>query len=143
MIGMMDGSNLPPGTVIQKPKSIGLPIPSHELNSREQAAATLADLALDNADMQDAIIEKGGVPKLLALIHEGKTGSVIAQEQAARTLWHLSTDIENQKDVTDSGCIPELTALVRTWHYDKCYWPERVRKLHGRLVPGCSQPNGV
>lgn len=118
LIGMMDGSNLPPGTVIQKPKSIGLPIPSHELNSREQAAATLADLALDNADMQDAIIEQGSVPHLLNLI---RNGSPLGQEHAARAIRNLVTRypmeaalIANQQVIVKCGAIPDLVQLTKT-----------------------------
>jgi vacuolar protein 8 len=84
-----------------------------KMGMQEQAAAALAEFAHGDSDMQDAIIEAGGVPKLLLLVREGKSGSHVAQEHATRTLWHLSMDLENQKFIADSGCVPELVALVR------------------------------
>ena len=38
------------------------------IGMQEQAAATLSDLALHDATMQDAIIEEGGVQPLLNLV---------------------------------------------------------------------------
>ena len=84
-----------------------------KMGMQEQAAAALAEFADGDADLQDAIIDAGGVPKLLQLMHEGKSGSTVAQEHAARTLWHLSTSIDNQAVIIECGCIPELVSLVR------------------------------
>ena len=61
---------------------------------QEQAAAALADLAYRSKPMQRAIIENGGVPRLLGSI---RTGSQAAQEHAARTVRNLSETIENQR----------------------------------------------
>ena len=79
-----------------------------------QAAAALSEFANGDLEMQDAIIDGGGVPKLLALVHEGKVGNLKAQEHAASTLWHLSTSVENQQEVVEQGCVPELVALVKS-----------------------------
>tara|TARA_B110000046_G_C12628849_1_gene247819 strand:- start:173 stop:526 length:354 start_codon:yes stop_codon:yes gene_type:complete len=53
-----------------------------KVGSKEQAACTLAEIALDDPDMQEAIIDAKGVPPLLTLI---RLGSVLGQEHAART----------------------------------------------------------
>ena len=84
-----------------------------QVGMQEQAAAALAELANGDPDMQDAIIEACGVTRLLALVHEGKQGTQIAQEHAARAIGHLSTSVENQKVIVSEGCIPELVLLVR------------------------------
>ena len=38
---------------------------------QEQAAATLADLAKNDASMQSAIIDEGGLPLMLSLLSNG------------------------------------------------------------------------
>ena len=47
-----------------------------KVGMQEQAAAALAEFADDDLDMQDAIIEGGGLPKLLQLVHEGRVHKV-------------------------------------------------------------------
>ena len=84
------------------------------IGMQEQAAAALSEFANGDTSMQDAIIEGGGVPKLLAVLHEGKGGNLRAQEHAASTLWHLSTAPDNQAVIIKSGCVPELVSLVKT-----------------------------
>ena len=85
-----------------------------KMGMQEQAAAALAEFANGDSDLQDAIIEEGGVPKLLQLVHEGRGGVIVAQEHAARTLSFLSTSVENQRILVLEGCIPELVTLVRS-----------------------------
>ena len=118
LIAMLDGSNVPkdvPTTVV---KSIGMPANGQSMGMREQAAATLADLALDSAEMQDAIIELQSVPNLLALI---RNGSPLGQEHAARAIRNLVTRypvdeslIENQLVIVENGTIPDLVQLTKT-----------------------------
>ena len=85
---------------------------SIKMGMQEQAAATLSDFASVDTGMQDEIIEHGGVPRLLALVHEGS--SVPGQEHAAAALWHLSTSALNQMVLINNGCVPELLTLVRS-----------------------------
>ena len=77
---------------------------------QEQSAAALADLAHHNGELQDAIIDAGGVPPLLIFIRQG---SQIGQEHAGRAVWHLAADVENQQTIVSCGTIPELVALMR------------------------------
>ena len=81
------------------------------IGMQEQAAATLADLALDDVDLQDAIIEAGGVKPLLSLV---QCGSALSQENAARTIWYLATSKDNQHVLVKHGAITDLVVLVRT-----------------------------
>ena len=74
------------------------------------AAKTLSDLSDNDADMQDAIIEAGGVPPLLNLL---KTGSPRSQEYAISAIWHLCHETYNQKAVVECGVIVELVALSK------------------------------
>ena len=78
---------------------------------QEQAAATLAELAYGDKDMQDTIIHSSGVPPLLSLV---RSGSPTAQEHAARAMWFLSMQMVNQTVVVENGAIPDLVALART-----------------------------
>lgn len=83
---------------------------SKELGMQEQAAATLAEIALANPAMQDAIVEGIGVPPLLAVI---RNGSPVGQEHAARAIWNLCASFENQAIIVECGCIPDLVALLK------------------------------
>ena len=74
------------------------------------AAATLSDLAYRDAAMQEAILEADGVPPLLHLL---RNGSPLAQEHAARAIWHLCELTSNQQAVVDCGVIVELVALSK------------------------------
>ena len=78
---------------------------------QEQAASALADLAFADDDMQNAIIQGGGVPPLLALL---RSSSQISQENAARAIWHLCESTDNQGVIVEAGAIAELVALSRT-----------------------------
>ena len=80
-----------------------------QVGMMEQAAAALSELTFGDIDMQDAVIDADGVPKLLQLV---VAGSSMAQEHAAATFWHLSTSIDNQARLVTSGCIPELVKLL-------------------------------
>ena len=82
-----------------------------QVGMMEQAAAALAELTFGDIDLQDAVIDAEGVPKLLQLV---VGGSALAQEHAAATLWHISTSEHNQARLVMSGCIPELVPLVRS-----------------------------
>ena len=78
---------------------------------QEQAAATLSDLAYGDETMQERIIDEGGVPPLLMLL---RIGSKLAQEHAARAIWHLCATTDNQGVIIDCGAIAELVALSKT-----------------------------
>ena len=91
-----------------------------KVGMQEQAAATLADLALDDVDLQDAIIEADGVGPLLAFI---RTGSQLGQEHAARAIRNLclrpatgtvAQMIKNQTAIVDCNTIPELVQLLKS-----------------------------
>lgn len=70
LISMLDVSNLTGKQTIMV-KGIGLPIENINVGMQEQGAATLADVAFENADMQDAVIELGGIPSLLVFMRTG------------------------------------------------------------------------
>ena len=76
----------------------------------EQAAAALAEIAQNSADMQDAIIAATGVESLLNFI---RTGSQLGQEQASRAIWHLAALTESQMDLVGCGAIPDLVQLLK------------------------------
>ena len=78
---------------------------------QEQAAATLADLAHDSYDMQEAIVDAGAVPPLLAFI---RIGSPAGQEQAARAVWHLAEFNEHQPPIVSAGAVSDLVQLLKT-----------------------------
>ena len=91
--------------------SLGLPDDSgSRIGVQEQAAAALADFAYNNADMQDAIIDHGGVAPLLALI---RIGTQVAQEHAARCAWHLCAIIGNQNNLVECGTVVDLVHLIK------------------------------
>ena len=132
IVKMLDGSNLP-GSGSLKPGAIGGWVavqigvlgaieapeifPGSQVDfgvrvgMQEQAAATLADLSDGDGELQDAIIEAGGVPPLLSLV---QCGSSLAQEHAARAIWHLSTATCNQQVIVKHYAIPDLVALVKS-----------------------------
>ena len=83
---------------------------NNKMGMQEQAAAALADVAFKNGDMQDAIIEAGGVPPLLSFM---RAGSQAGQEHTARAIWHLAEQIDNQDHIVDCGTIPELVTLLK------------------------------
>ena len=94
-------------------EATALPEGAQELmgqQSAEQAAATLSDLAYGDLDLQDQIIEAGGVPPLLRLI---RTGSERAQEHAARAVWHLCASVDNQGVLVECGAVSDLVALSK------------------------------
>ena len=78
---------------------------------QEQAAATLGDLTYSDQTMQESIIAQGAVGPLLKLI---RLGSSLAQENAARTIWHLCASTANQGALVEAGAISELVALSRS-----------------------------
>ena len=65
----------------------------------------MADLAFGDVDLQDAIIAARGVPPLLSILQYGRS---LAQEFAARTIWYLSTTIDNQHVLLEDRCIGRL-----------------------------------
>ena len=76
----------------------------------EQAAASLADLAYGDDAMQDAVIDAEGVAPLLRLV---RLGSSLAQEHAARAVWHLCARTENQGVLVESGAVTEMVGLSK------------------------------
>ena len=91
-----------PGRAAQTPGIVGI---------QEQAAGTLSDLAYGDTAMQEDIIAQGAVGPLLTLI---RLGSTLAQENAARTIWHLCASPSNQGVLVEAGAISELVALSKT-----------------------------
>ena len=85
--------------------------PTLKVGLKEQAAITLAEIAHDNHDMQDAIIHADAVAPLLTCI---RTGSQLGQEHAARAIWHLAALTEGQGELVAKGAIPELVQLLKT-----------------------------
>ena len=132
LIQMLDGSNLNPSEPF-KPATVGgwgavkvgtigcvevetIFIGSDvdfgmRIGMQEQAAATLADLAVNDTDMQNAIVSEKGIPPLLSLI---RSGSQQAQEHAAATVWYLAAEAHNQKAVVASHAIIDLVALLKS-----------------------------
>ena len=106
LISMLDGSNLSAGAAEKKKgwgaaassvvgddkaKGVGLKEETGlKVGMQEQAAIAIADIAFNNHDMQDAIIEAHGVTPLLTFC---RTGSQLGQEHAARAIWHLAASV--------------------------------------------------
>ena len=116
LLSMLDGTNVS-GEPTKLP-GIRLAVENTSVGMKEQAAATIANLAHNSADMQDAIIEAGVVPSLLAVI---RTGSRLGQQHAARAIRNLVTRIpidmaliENQHEIVSHGAIPDLVQLTKT-----------------------------
>ena len=91
---------------------------------QEAAAAALADLAYGDEEIQEAILQAGGVVPLLAIVRGVASASSVssgmssaisagAQEHAARALWNLAASPDNQDLIVENGAIPELVTLVR------------------------------
>ena len=124
LISMLDSSNLA-GKQVTMPKSIGLAdakkkpgvdeketiTEALKIGMQEQASAAIADLAHQDAAMQDAVIDTGAVPSLLNFI---RSGGQIGQEHAARAIQNLSMQIENQNAIVECGTIPELVQLIKS-----------------------------
>lgn len=130
LISMLDGSNIPgfdtnkasgsawgkarvgvAGTIEVAPIFPGSQVDfGMRIGMQEQAAATIADLALGDEDMQDAIIDAVGVPPLLNLI---RIGTSLAQEHAARALWYLAAMVDNQRILVRHGAISDLVILLK------------------------------
>ena len=93
LITMIDGSHWT-GVQSAVVRSIGIPAEGVTIGMVEQAAAALADMALADLQMQNAIIDEGAVPCLLAFI---RSGSPLGQEHAARAIRNLMEDFDNRK----------------------------------------------
>jgi hypothetical protein len=77
---------------------------------RAAAAEALCDIALDDLEMQDAILSFGGAPPLL---HLCRSESMTTQELAARCLWYLARSVDNQPILVQCGVIAEWVELLR------------------------------
>lgn len=123
LIQMLDGSTFVAG---KAPKSItgsvgereaaatkAMPVEggATKAGMQEQAAAALADIAHNNAIMQEAIIDTEGVPALLSLI---RLGSQLGQEHSARALRYVASGYSNQAILVSCGTVPELVQLLKT-----------------------------
>ena len=102
VIGAVETAAIFPGSLVDFGVRIGM---------QEQAAATLADLAHNDFELQDAIIDADGIPPLLSLV---QCGTSLSQEFAAQCVWYLASSIDNQKTLVDSTCITDLVTLVKT-----------------------------
>ena len=80
------------------------------IGTQEQAALTLAELALGDGELQQIIIAEEAIPRLLTLIRHG---SPLAQEHAARAVWHLCEHTCNQGRVVEGGAIADLVLLCK------------------------------
>ena len=132
LIAMLDGSNLSPSEAL-KPSTIGgwaaarvgiagciemsSIFPGSQVDfgvkigMQEQAAASLASIALGDEDMQDAVVQLHGVHPLLSLI---RSGTPLSQEQAAATMWYLATAVHNQQVIVENHAIGDLVALLKS-----------------------------
>jgi len=75
---------------------------------QERAAAVLADLAR-SSDNKKAIVEKGGVNPLVAML---SSDSPEAQKHAAGALWQLAALGNNRATIVSAGAIPLLVKLL-------------------------------
>ena len=83
---------------------------SELIGVQEQAAATLSDLAYRDQELQQIVLDAGGVPPLLALL---RLGSPLAQEHAARAVWHLCEMMPSQAYIVECGAIGDLVGLSK------------------------------
>ena len=135
LIAMLEGSPLS-GGASKKADEKGLGLKEDvvaKVGVKEQAAIALADIAqsyyfipgtkaapgtwfnnpqwYDNSEMQDAIIDADAVAPLLSL---QRTGTILAQEHTARTLWHLAKTSDTHRAIIEANAIPELVQLLKT-----------------------------
>ena len=103
---------------------------------QEQAASALSDLAEGDPILQNAIIDEGGIDPLLSLV---RSGTQIAQEYAARAIWYLSTQIDNQNFVVEGGAVMDLVQLLKNGSPKAQYMQQRGW-LSLPMVP--SRPTG-
>ena len=121
LISMLDGTNIDtsassPGHPLSRrtdahggvglKEDAGTPV-----GMKEQAAITLADVAHRNDEMQDAVIDAGGVQPLLTFM---RLGTQLGQEHAARAIWHLAAHRETHAQIVGCGAISELVQLLKT-----------------------------
>lgn len=80
------------------------------LTDRIEAANAIASLALDNDRNKKIIIEEGGVPPLLKLLHEAPSAD--AQIAAATALANLSNDAERASQIASEHAIPIVVKVL-------------------------------
>ena len=73
-------------------------------------AGALARLAYDNDANKATIADAGGIPPLVALVHDG---TEIQKTQAALALMRLAAEDTNAVAIAAAGGIPPLVALAR------------------------------
>lgn len=71
---------------------------------QEQAAAALAKLAFDDAELCGLIVKAGGIPPLVELL-DGSNVSGEAREQAAAALAELAAPAAHREAMVAAGCI--------------------------------------
>ena len=104
-----------------------------KVGMQEQAAIALADVAYKNHEMQDAIIEAGGVPPLLQFIRHG---SQLGQEHAGRAIWHLAESSETHELLIEAAWSPSSCSSSRPARPRRRRWrppaspTSRTRAVH-------------
>ena len=82
---------------------------SGSADAKEQAAAALANLAVNDAN-KAAIVEAGGIAPLIELV---RSGSAERQGERGGALWNLTVNDANKVAIAEAGAIAPLVALVR------------------------------
>lgn len=85
--------------------------------TKQQAAAALASLALDNSKAQVAIAKAGSIRPLIKIVKETRGGepeAIAAREQAAAALAQLAIVPGNRDEVVEAGGIDPLVEQVQT-----------------------------
>ena len=83
--------------------------------TRQQAAAALACLALENEKAQTAIAQKGGIKPLIAIVKQtlgDEPEAASAREHAAAALAQLAAVTGNRDEIVESGGIEPLVMLL-------------------------------
>ena len=89
------------------------------IGMQEQAVAAMVEMAHNDFEVQRAIVEANGLPRLLALIAPTRSdrgeavASQLSQENTARVLLHLSGNPSIQHAIVRIGVIPGLVALLK------------------------------
>ena len=79
--------------------------------AKTHACAAMLALVADNATAQTLVARSAGIPPLIDAIRTSRS-TPAAQEYAARALWHLASQPENQQLITDNNGIKPLVAML-------------------------------
>lgn len=82
---------------------------SVNLDAQCEAAHALLALAAGNEALQGLIVRSNGIPPLIELV---SSNNLNTQGAAVRTLWHLASNSENGKLISESGAIQPLSSML-------------------------------